>query len=423
MAGYYEHERLAVLTAQAEKLSISERNTNRVKRFGIFHLQSRRWRFLAGVTLGMVLLCALVGNFWLSPAGARPFHRTFIVRSTPENVIWGELFKPNSNPILRVNSGDRIVMETVSHEGILPDQGDTAQFFAQGGIPQNPKSAVPQNQILPDQLHVKANVNKSGPGPHVITGPIYVEEAQPGDVLEIKTIGINYRSPYGVISNRHGRGALPGEYPEASGREIYSKVIRLDTRREVGIFQPINNLPPIEIPLNPFIGLTGVVPANVEEAVNSVPPGNYGGNLDIKLLGRDSSLYLPVQVPGALFYAGDPHCAQANGEVALTAIECSLLPTFELVVHKNLQLDSPVGETKDAWLAIGLDRDLDEAMKKSVRESLRIVNQEYGLTQQDALMLGSAAIDFDVSQVVDIVKGIHGTISKRLFEGSGWRTR
>jgi acetamidase/formamidase len=368
---------------------------------------------MVGASAAIVPLCALLVALWLSPVSA--FNRTYLVKSTPENVIWGELFKPSSTPILRVSSGARVVMETVSHEGILPDQGDTSEFFAQGGIPQNPKSTISQDEILLDQLEVKANVTKTGPGPHVITGPIYVEDAEPGDVLEVKTIAIDYRVPYGVISNRHGRGALPEEYPE-NDAEIYSKAIRLDTEREVGIFQPINDLPPIEIPLNPFMGIMGVVPANVEETVNSVPPGNYGGNLDIKLLGRGSSLYLPVQVPGALFYAGDSHCAQANGEVALTAIECSLTPTFELVVHKNMQLTTPVGETEDAWIAIGLDRDLDEAMKKSVRESLRIVNEKYGMTKQDALMLGSAAIDFDVSQVVDIVKGIHGTIPKKLFE-------
>lgn len=122
-----------------------------------------------------------------------------------------------------------------------------------------------------------------------------------------------------------------------------------------------------------------------------------------------------IQVRGALFYSGDPHCAQANGEVALTAIECSLTPTFELIVHKNMKLTTPRGETKDAWIAIGLDKDLDEAMKKSVREYLQIANDNYGMTKQDALLFGSAAIDFDVSQVVDIVKGIHGTIPKQLF--------
>ncbi|MGB6016837.1 MAG: acetamidase/formamidase family protein, partial [Nodosilinea sp.] len=161
--------------------------------------------------------------------------------------------------------------------------------------------------------------------------------------------------------------------------------------------------------------LMGVVPAAVEDAVNSVPPGIYGGNIDIKHLGRGSSLYLPVQVPGALFYSGDPHCAQGNGEVALTAIECSLLPTFELVLHKDMELPAPMGETADSWIAVGLDTDLNEAMKKSVREYLRIVNDKYGLTKADALLYASADIDFEVSQVVDIVKGIHGVIPKDRF--------
>lgn len=371
---------------------------------------SRSGRLAIAMALGLTLL---VGTIAISvPVIAAG--RTQKILSTPANVTWGELFKPDSKPIARVKSGDRVIMETISHEGILPDQGDTVQFFAQGGIPKNPKSTISRQQILSDQLQTKAKVKKTGPGPHVITGPVYVEGAVPGDVLEIKTVAINYRSPYGAISNRHGKGALPGEYPE-NNAPIYSKVIAIDAKREVGIFQPANNLPPIEIPLKPFIGLMGVVPVNPAEAVNSVPPGNYGGNLDIKLLGRGSSLYLPVQVPGALFYAGDPHCAQANGEVALTAIECSLTPTFEFILHKDMKLATPMGETKDAWIAVGLDKDLDEAMKKSVREYLQIANEKYGMTKQDALMLGSAAIDFDVSQVVDIVKGIHGTIPKQLF--------
>ncbi len=194
-------------------------------------------------------------------------------------------------------------------------------------------------------------------------------------------------------------------------------MIPLDTKRGVGIFNPQNNLPPIEIPLDPFMGIMGVAPADPAEAVNSIPPGKYGGNVDIKLLGVGSSLYLPVQVPGALFYSGDPHCAQGDGEIALTAIECSTTPTFELIVHKDMKLNTgPMGETKDAWISIGLDKDLNEAMKKSIREYQQIVNQKYGITKQDALMFGSAIIDFGVSQVVDIVKGVHGIIPKQLFE-------
>ena len=329
------------------------------------------------------------------------------VESTPENVIWGELFIADDEPILTVKSGDIVTVETISHEGILPDQGDTVEFFTNAGID--------EADILPDQLAVKEQIERTAPGPHVITGPIFVEDAEPGDVLEIKTVEIDYRVPYGVISNRHSKGALPEEYP-LNDADIYTKVIPLDTANNIGIFRPANQRPDIDLPLEPFMGIMGVAPADPEEAVNSVPPGNYGGNIDIKRLSAGSSLYLPVQVPGALFYTGDPHCAQGNGEVALTAIECSLTPTFELIVHKNKQLESPVGETEDAWLAIGLDKDLDEAMKKAVRESLRIVNQEYGLTKQDALLFGSAAIDYEVSQVVDIVKGIHGVIPKDILE-------
>jgi acetamidase/formamidase len=368
-------------------------------------LRFRRLRLTVGATAAIALsLWAVAGGVFPSPATATG--HTYEVLSTPENVIWGELFKPDSEPILRVQSGDRITMQTVSHEGILADQGDTIEFLTGGGIA--------ESDILPDQLQIKAEVEKTGPGPHVITGPIYVEGAEPGDVLEIKTINIDYRVPYGVISNRHGRGSLPGEYPE-NGAPIYTKVIPIDRENDIGIFKPTNGLPNLNIPLKPFMGLMGVVPADPEDAVNSVPPGLYGGNVDIKLLGEGSSLYLPVQVPGALFYSGDPHCAQGNGEVALTAIECSLTPTFELIVHKGMTLEAPVGETEDAWIAVGLDQDLDEAMKKSVREYLRITNEEYGLTKPDALLFGSAAIDFEVSQVVDIVKGIHGVIPKEMF--------
>jgi len=369
-------------------------------------LRFRRLRLTAGITATIALsLWAIVSGVFPFPATATG--QTYEVLSTPENVIWGELFKPDSEPILRVQSGDRIVMQTVSHEGILADQGDTVEFLKGGGIA--------ESDILPDQMQIKAAVEKTGPGPHVVTGPIYVEGAEPGDVLEIKTISIDYRVPYGVISNRHGRGSLPGEYPE-NDAPIYTKVIPLDRENDLGIFKPANGLPDLNIPLKPFMGLMGVVPADPEDAVNSVPPGVYGGNIDIKLLGVGSSLYLPVQVPGALFYSGDPHCAQGNGEVALTAIECSLTPTFELIVHKDMALEAPMGETEDAWIAVGLDEDLDEAMKKSVREYLRIVNEEYGLTKPDALLFGSAAIDFEVSQVVDIVKGIHGVVPKEMFE-------
>ena len=359
------------------------------------------------LTAFLAVFVAIVAIFPANSQSEAESATQHYIQSTPENVIWGKLFVSEDEPILNVKSGDIVTIETISHEGILPDQGDTVEFFTNAGID--------EADILPDQLAVKEQIERTAPGPHVITGPIFIEGAEPGDVLEIRTINLDYRVPYGVISNRHAKGALPEEYP-LNNADIYTKVIPLDIESNIGNFRPANGRPNIELPLKPFMGIMGVAPADPEEAVNSVPPGNYGGNIDIKHLAAGSSLYLPVQVPGALFYTGDPHCAQGNGEVALTAIECSLTPTFELIVHKNKELASPVGETEDAWLAIGLDEDLDEAMKKAVRESLRIVNEEYGLTKEDALLFGSAAIDYEVSQVVDIVKGIHGVIPKKILQ-------
>ena len=240
--------------------------------------------------LSITILAGLASFHSILSVNSQPQDRTVsehLVKSTPENVIWGELFTFNSEPILQIESGDTIAIETVSHEGILPDQGDTVEFFTAAGID--------EADILPDQLAVKEQIERTAPGPHVITGPIFVTGAEPGDVLEIKTVSIDYRVPYGVISNRHSKGALPDEYP-VDGADIYTKVIPLDTEKEVGIFRPANKRPNIDIPLKPFMGIMGVAPANPEEAVNSVPPGNYGGNVDIKHLAVGSSLYLPVQV-------------------------------------------------------------------------------------------------------------------------------
>ena len=278
--------------------------------------------------LSTLVLTGFVLSIVISPINSQPKEKSteHYVESTPENVIWGELFIADDEPILEVKSGDIVTIETVSHEGILPDQGDTVEFFTNAGID--------EADILPDQLAVKEQIERTAPGPHVITGPVFIEGAEPGDVLEIRTVNIDYRVPYGVISNRHSKGALPDEYP-LNDADIYTKVIPLDTEKNIGIFRPANERPNIELPLEPFMGIMGVAPADPEEAVNSVPPGNHGGNIDIKRLTAGSSLYLPVQVPGALFYTGDPHCAQGNGEVALTAIECSLTPTFELIVHKT----------------------------------------------------------------------------------------
>ena len=161
---------------------------------------SLRFSYLLSVTI-LAVLALFFGISDVHSQTAETSPTEHLVKSTPENVIWGELFVSDDEPILNVKSGDIVTVETVSHEGILPDQGDTVEFFTNAGID--------ETDILPDQLAVKEQIERTAPGPHVITGPIFIEDAEPGDVLEIKTVSIDYRVPYGVISNRHSKGALP----------------------------------------------------------------------------------------------------------------------------------------------------------------------------------------------------------------------
>ena len=179
----------------------------------------------------------------------------------------------------------------------------------------------------------------------------------------------------------------------------------------------------VRFPTAPFMGVMGVAAAT-DELVHSVPPGVFGGNMDVKDLGVGTIVYLPVFVPGANFYTGDPHMVQANGEVALTALEHSMRATFRLTLLKkgdgripsaSGSLDKPFGETRDYWIAIGLNPDLDEAMKDAVREAMRFLTEKLGMDRSIAFAYMSAATDFNVSQVVDRTKGIHALIRKRDF--------
>ena len=274
-------------------------------------------------------------------------------------------------------------------------------------------------------------------GPHIITGPVAVEGAEPGDVLKVDVLAVTPRVPYGVISNRHGKGALPGEFPEGPAPEPAASAGHPDKFHNVSVFTPIRrdkqgrwvgvmkNLrgEKITFPTAPFMGVMGVAAAT-DEPVHSVPPGVFGGNMDVRDLGAGTTVYLPVFVPGANFYTGDPHMVQANGEVALTALEHSMRATFRLTLLKqgdpripsaSGSLTKPFGETKDHWIALGLNPDLDEAMKDAVREALRFLHEKLGMDRAIALAYMSAATDFNVSQVVDRTKGIHALIRKRDF--------
>jgi acetamidase/formamidase len=358
------------------------------------------------------------------------------LRATPQTVTWGELPNRTTQPAAVVSSGDTLTLDGVSHEGVLEDQGkDPLAYFGSLG--------VPADQVLADAIDIAAHRAHTGPGPHVVTGPVAVRGAEVGDVLKVETLDAALRVPYGVVSNRHGKGALPGEYPEGF-QGVAEDVPFFNQGGNISVFTTVQEgaghyrgvMPgrvPVSYPLNPFMGIIGVA-RDTAATVDSVPPTDAGGNLDINALGIGSTLYLPVQVPGAMFFSGDPHMAQGDGEVALTAMEGSLRTTFRLTVIKpggpapSVAFDYPFAETSEHWVPIGLsDPDgpdggaqintLDAAMKTAVRNALAFLTTDLGMEGAVAYAYLSAAADFVVSQVVDRTTGIHGLIRKADFAG------
>lgn len=356
---------------------------------------------------------------------------SYYVPTTVETARWGSLPNADARPVLTVPSGSLVTFDTVSHEGVLEDQGkDPVKFFGQYGV-------KPQ-QVLKDAQAIAASSLDHDfvkDGPHVVTGPVEVEGARVGDVLKVEIVDLKPRVPYGVISNRHGKGALPGEFPEtakpeadasASQPDKYHNVFRFASVRQVGgkWYGVIKDTGDHEIkfPLRPFHGTMGVA-VNTKDKPNSIPPGEYAGNLDINDLTSGSTLYIPVLVDGAMFYASDPHFVQGDGEVALTALEGSLRSTFRLTVLKagdprlpmKAPMKNPFAETPQYWIPIGLNPDLDDAMKDATRQTIQFLSEKFGMDRATAMAYASAAVDFQVTQVVDRTKGVNGMIRKSDF--------
>jgi len=338
-----------------------------------------------------------------------------LLTSTPDTVSWGWLPNAASAPRLTVASGATVTIDTLSHEGILGDQGrDPVGFLGGYGIK--------ATSVLADAKEIAASDIPNSPedGPHVITGPIAVTGARPGDVLKIDVLELEPRTPYGFVSSRHGYGALPGELPEGPASVFQFCEVGLAGGRMVSWIGATDGRRAC-FPLDPFLGLMGVAPATTDP-VPSVPPGDHGGNIDIKWAQVGCALYLPVSVDGAMFYTGDPHYAQGNGEVALTALEASLRATVRLTVLSGPtaraavgSLRNPVVESPGYWIPTGMDSDLDEAMRQCVRNAITFLVERFGFDRASALAYLSAAGDFEVSQVVDAVKGVHCMIRKSDF--------
>ena len=298
--------------------------------------------------------------------------KTHVLPATLETTQWG-WFNNAQPPVLHVNSGDTIIFETMMHS---------------------------HNQVVPgttiEQIK-KLRTDFPGRGPHTLTGPVYIEGAEPGDVLKISINRIVPRA-YATNFNVPGMfGQFPDKFPDGQVKYFY-----LDLERKVTEFAP-----GIEIPLAPFPGTLGVARAEPGQ-YSSVPPGPYAGNIDVRELTEGASLYVPVFVKGALLWTGDSHAAQGNGEINLTALETAYKEMSVTVdVIKTMKLDWPRIETKDAWITLGIDRDLNKALDLLKAQTTKLLTEQRNVGADAANKVMMDAWDCRVSQVVDVNKGLH----------------
>lgn len=335
------------------------------------------------------------------------------VPADPERVWWGRLPRRGDTAVATIDAGESLVIDTVSHEGLLADQGsDPVAFFGACG--------VERERVLDDAVAIAASRSRGeADGPHVVTGPIAVRGARQGDLLAMTLEEATPRVDYGVISSRHGRGALPGEFPRPDGGavSVFTPIARGADQRWNGWLPTAEGKAPlVSFPLAPFLGIMGVA-TDTDERAHSVPPGAHGGNIDLKHLVAGATIYIPVQVPDALAYVGDPHFAQGNGEVSLTALEASLRVRvrFDIVPAREAarsfgELAAPVAADATHLMPMGMDEDLDEAMRACVRQAIAILGARFGMEPHLALAYLSAATDFEITQVVDLVTGVHARI-------------
>jgi acetamidase/formamidase len=303
------------------------------------------------------------------------------------------VFDANLPPILSIDSGD-----TISY----PNTWSHFMNQMQPGVPV-------------DKL---AELRKSNPGkgPHSIIGPVAVNQAEPGDVLEIRFKRVTPFPWAGVFNNPGslGTGLLAADYPQGQ-----VKYLDLDLKKMNAQFAPN-----INVPLKPFPGTLGLAPPDgyypplAPGVTSSVPPGPHGGNVDLSELCEGATLFIPVWKTGALIYTGDAHAVQGDGEISLTALETRFQELrIQVVLHKQKNFAWPIAETTTHWIMLGLDKDLNVAMQMAARNAIKFLATRGGLTELDAYALCSIAVSFRVTQVVDIVRGVHAMIPKSLFSG------
>lgn len=328
----------------------------------------------------------------LSPAAgfAAEGPATHRLDPSPATVVWG-YYDAAAKPALRVRSGDTVVVRTLITS--TPERLE--------------KAGVPPENVEPALREIVKTVTK-GPGGHILTGPIFVEGAEPGDTLEVHLEKIELALPYAYNAFGPMRGFLPEDFTYGKMR-----IIPLDARAMVAHFAP-----GIDVPLHPFFGSIGVAPPPAMGRVDSAPPWFHAGNLDNKNLVAGTTLSIPVHVPGALLEVGDGHAAQGDGEVDITALETSLIGTLRLVLRKDVHLTWPRAETPDHVITMGMDKDFVQAAKIAVREAVQFLMAARGLSKDDAYMLVSVSSDVAVTQLVDGNVGAHVMIPKTVLRAA-----
>lgn len=311
--------------------------------------------------------------------------------ATPQTICWG-YYWARAKPALTIRSSDEVQIQTVS--------GNPNRLMTAGVKPEDIQPAL-------KDIYAQVAPADRGPGGHLLTGPVYIEDAEPGDVLEVRIEKITMDVPYAYNGFGPTTGALQDDYPYPR-----FKVIPLD--REHGV---ANFAPGIVIPLRPFFGSMGIAPPG-EGKLNSGPPWIHAGNMDNKELVAGTTLYIPVHQKGALFEVGDGHAGMGNGEVDVTAMETSLTGTFQFIVHKGAFIRWPRAETPEYYITMGFNEDLTKATELAIHEMIDFLTTEKHLSRDDAYMLTSVAVDLDITQLVDGKKGVHALCPKAIFTES-----
>lgn len=334
--------------------------------------------------------------------------------ATPQTVHWG-YFDPSIAPALRIKSGDLVQAEAITHHA-----GDAPDLMMDEAVTRIFKEIPEEDR---------------NPGVHIMTGPIHVEGAKPGDVLEVRYLRMVPRNNYG--SNLAANwGYLYKEFGEKERVTIYeldpntntaSALYAYDFEGKYLIPGTITHCPEcdrqpalkgVRLPARPHLGTAGVAPA-VDGRVSTIPPGEHGGNIDNWRIGAGATMYYTVQVDGGLFSIGDPHVSQGDGELSGTAIESSLNVLMQIVLRKDIQTPGPLLETPKWWIVHGFDEDLNLAMRDASIKMLSLLSDQVGLSKNDAYSLMSVAADFGVTQVVDGTQGCHVRIPRDIFPKLG----